>query len=328
MGDLYLSSAEVSGLHARLARRQCADAVLMVRPQCFGYNPETALTNAFQHPEGQAAAAAAARDEFDAFVTTLRGEGVRVCVVEDTPEPAKPDAVFPNNWVSLHADGTVVLYPLQAESRRSERRYQAVQAAVESAGFRISRVLDLSAYERDGRYLEGTGSLVLDHPRRLAFVCRSPRTDLRVLEHWSRELEYEPIVFNAADETGRPIYHTNVLLSLGLRAAIVGLEAIAAADRGRVLERLQATEREIITLDQSELRHFAANVLELATWDEALGEYHLLVMSATARRALPAETFARVAACVDEVLVAPVPVIERLGGGSVRCMLAEVFLPA
>jgi hypothetical protein len=321
-------SAETLTAPARLARRQCADAVLMMRPARFGYNPETAASNTFQHPDGPADAAGSARAEFDAFVGALRGEGVQVCVVDDTPDPPKPDAVFPNNWVSFHADGTVVLYPMQARSRRLERRREVVEAAVGATGFHVSRVLDLSAHEREGRYLEGTGSLVLDHPQRLAYVCRSSRSDPRVLEVWSRELGYEPIVFDAADGAGRAIYHTNVLLSLGERCALVGLEAIAPVDRDRVLERLRASGREVIALDRGQLGHFAANVLELATWDEALGEYHVFVLSETARHALPPETFARVAACADELLVVPVPTIEHLGGGSVRCMLAEVFRSA
>ena len=323
-----LLSAEAQTAPVRLARHQCADAVLMVRPACFAYNPETAATNAFQHPDGPVDAAAIARAEFDAFAGALRGEGVRVCVADDTSDPPKPDAVFPNNWVSFHADGTVVLYPMQAPSRRIERRQQVVEAAIGETGFRVSRVLDLTAHEREGRYLEGTGSLVLDHLQRLAYVCRSPRSDPRVLEEWSRELGYEPVTFDATDVAGRPIYHTNVLLSIGERAALVGTEAIAAADRDRVLDRLRATGRELIELDRRQLGQFAANVLELATWDEALGEYRLLVMSATARHALLPETFARVAACADEVLVVPVPTLERLGGGSVRCMMAEVFRPA
>ena len=313
-------------LHA--AARQCADALLMVRPARFGYNPDTAATNAFQRPDTTGDAAAAGRAEFDGLATALAGEGVRLCIVEDTPDPRKPDALFPNNWVSFHEDGTVVLYPLQAASRRPERRRDAVDAVVERLGFRVSRLLDLTHHERNGRYLEGTGSLVLDHRQRVAYACRSTRTDESVLAEWSRELDYEPVTFDAADPGGTPIYHTNVLMSLGERAAVVGLEAIAEPDRGRVRERLENSGRELIEIGASEIERFAGNVLELATYDEALGEYRVLVMSAAARHALSEASFARVAACTDEVLVAPVPTIERLGGGSVRCMLAEVFLPA
>ena len=321
-------SATAGSAQSHLAQRQCADAVLMVRPARFGYNPETALTNAFQRPEAPADAAAAGRAEFDGLAGALIGEGVRVCILDDTPDPPKPDAVFPNNWASFHEDGTVVLYPLQAPSRRAERRREAVDAITERLGFRVSRLLDLTVHERDGHFLEGTGSLVLDHRHRVAYACRSARTDETVLADWSRELGYEPLVFEASDRDGTPIYHTNVLMSLGERAAVVGLGAIGASDRGRVLERLRASGRELIEIDWNEIEHFAGNVLELATVDEALGEYRLLVMSTSARQALSVATFARIAACTDEVLVVPVPTIERLGGGSVRCMLAEVFLPA
>ena len=310
-----------------VAAQQCAEAVLMVRPARFAYNPETASSNAFQRAGAAAGAAAAGRAEFDGLATALAGEGVRVCILEDTPDPPKPDAVFPNNWVSFHADGTVVLYPMQAPSRRAERRRDAVDAVVEQLGFRVSRLLDLTAHERDGRYLEGTGSLVLDHRRRIAYACRSGRTDPTVLAEWSSGLGYEPVIFAAADRSGRPIYHTNVLLSLGERSAIVAVEAIAERDRGRVLERLRDGDRELIDIGWDELEGFAGNVLELATCDEALGAYRLRVMSATARHALSEASFARISACSDEVLVAPVPTIERLGGGSVRCMIAEVFLP-
>jgi hypothetical protein len=313
-------------LHA--AARQCADAVLMVRPAHFGFNPDTAATNAFQRPDTTGGAAAAGRAEFDGLAAALKGEGVRLCIVDDTPDPLKPDALFPNNWVSFHEDGTVVLYPLQAASRRPERRRDVVDAVVERLGFRVSRLLDLTHHERDGRCLEGTGSLVLDHRQRVAYACRSPRTDESVIAEWSREVGYEPITFDAVDRSGMPIYHTNVLMSLGERAAIVGFGAIAEPDRGRVRERLVSSGRELIEIGPSGIERFAGNVLELATYDEALGEYRVLVMSAAARHALPEASFARIAACTDGVLVAPVPTIERLGGGSVRCMLAEVFLPA
>ena len=307
--------------------RQCADAVLMIRPACFGYNPQTAASNAFQRAERPAGAAESARAEFDALVAALTGEGVQVCVLEDRPDPPKPDAVFPNNWVSFHADGTVVLYPMQAPSRRAERRHDALQAVSEQLGWRVRRVLDLTEHERQGRFLEGTGSLVLDRRARVAYACRSARTDAVVLEEWAQALGYETVLFDAADRSGVPFYHTNVLMSLGERYALIGTEAIAAADRTRVLERLRAGGRELIDIGYGELEHFAGNVLELATHDEALGECHVLVMSRTARDALAPDTFARLAACTDDVLVAPLPTIERLGGGSARCMLAEVFLP-
>jgi len=314
----------------RTSRRQCADAVLMVRPASPGYNPETAATNRFQRqPSGTAGGdAAAARSELEALVGALINDGVRVCLAEDTPDPPKPDAVFPNNWVSFHEDGSVVLYPMQAESRRRERRQEIVDEVADRLGFKVSRVLDLTSHENHGRYLEGTGSLVLDHLERTAYACISPRTHPDVVREWARELGYEPIVFSAVDRAGVPLYHTNVLMCIGEKAVVVGAEAIVQADRERVVERLRATGREVVEIGHGELERFAGNMLELGTWDEALGDYRLLVMSETARHALSAETFARLSACTDEVLAVPVPTIERLGGGSVRCMLAEVFLPS
>jgi hypothetical protein len=310
-------------------RRQCADAVLMVRAASFGYNPETAATNKFQQqPADAAGAAAAARREFDGLAGALTGDGVRVCVVEDTIDPPKPDAVFPNNWVSFHEDGTVVLYPMQPESRRHERRGEVVDEVAARLGFKVSRLLNLTSHEKHGRYLEGTGSLVLDHITRTAYACISSRTHAAVVQEWAQELGYEPIVFNAFDRAGVPLYHTNVIMCIGDRLAVVGTEAIVAADRGPIVERLRATGREVVELGHAEIEHFAGNMLELGTWDEALGDYRVLVMSETARHALSPEAFARLSACTDEVLAVPIPTIERLGGGSVRCMLAEVFLPA
>jgi hypothetical protein len=314
----------------RISRRQCAEAALMVRPASFGYNPETAETNKFQRqPSGAAGGDGAdARRELDGFAGALIAEGVQVCVVEDTAEPPKPDAVFPNNWVSFHEDGTVVLYPMQAESRRRERRREIIDEVADRTGFKVSRVLDLTSHEAHGRYLEGTGSLVLDHVERTAYACLSPRTDPKVLGEWVREMGYEPIVFTAVDRAGVAVYHTNVVMCIGEKAVIVGTEAIAAVDRERVIDRLRATGRELIELGHAEIERFAGNMLELGTWDEALGDYRVLVMSETARCALSAGAFARLSACTDEVLAVPVPTIERLGGGSVRCMLAEVFLPS
>ncbi len=301
----------------------------MVRPASFGYNPETAATNKFQQqPADAAEGTAAARREFEGLAGALTGEGVRVCVAEDSIEPPKPDAVFPNNWVSFHEDGTVVLYPMQAENRRHERRGEVVDEVAERLGFKVSRLLNLTSHEKQGRYLEGTGSLVLDHIARTAYACISPRTHAAVVQEWAKELGYEPIFINAFDRAGVPLYHTNVLMCVGEKVAIVGTEAIVAADRGPIVERLRASGREVIEFGYAEMDRFAGNMLELGTWDEALGDYRVLVMSETARHALSAEAFARLSACTDEVLAVPIPTIERLGGGSVRCMLAEVFLPA
>ncbi len=307
---------------------QCAGAVLMVRPAAFGYNPETAQTNRFMRAGAEEAATDRERAlaEFDGAVQSLRAEGMAVCVAQDPPVPAKPDAVFPNNWVSFHADGTVVLYPMQAASRRPERRTEIIEQVTAELGYAVRRTVDLTHHERDGRFLEGTGSLVLDHPARVAYACRSPRTHPWVIAEWADALGYEPVLFDAADRGGVALYHTNVVLGIGARAAIVASEAIAAADRDRVLRRLAGSGRDVIEIGHSAMEGFGANVLELATWDEALGDSTVLALSSTARRALEPQSFARLAACTDTVLTIPVPTIERLGGGSIRCMLAEVFV--
>jgi hypothetical protein len=307
--------------------QQCADAVLMIRPAAFGFNPETAASNTFQKPAqpGSADAAAQARTEFEALKRALESEGVRVVAVDDTRLPVKPDAVFPNNWVSFHACGTVVLYPMANPSRRLERRQDVIEAVVAESGFQVSHLLDLTHFESQGKHLEGTGSLVLDHLNRVAYACASARTHPEVVREWARELNFEPLIFDAADRAGVPLYHTNVLMCIGARAAIIAAEAIAPADRERVMGRLRASGREIIDVGLAGLEQFAGNMLELASWDEALGDCRVLVMSERARKSLSRESFAQLSGTTDAVLAVPVPTIERLGGGSVRCMLAEVF---
>ncbi|MGH8275640.1 MAG: arginine deiminase-related protein, partial [Steroidobacteraceae bacterium] len=215
--------------------------------------------------------------------------------------------------------------PLHSPSRRSERRQEVIEAVVQRLNFKVAHLLDLTHFEGEGLFLEGTGSLVLDHVERVAYACASPRTHPALVAEWARELKYTPVIFEAADRASVPLYHTNVLLCIGARAVIVGTEAIAGADRKRVLGQLRASGREIIEIGMDEIEQFAGNMLELGTWDEALGDSRVLVMSEAARRALSPEKFARLSGCTDTVLAVPVPTIERLGGGSVRCMLAEVF---
>jgi hypothetical protein len=307
-------------------RTQCAAAVMMIRPAAFDYNSQTAASNRMQvesAPDTADAGSQAVR-EFDAAVAALRAAGVRVCVVADEPLPPKPDAVFPNNWVSWHADGTVVLYPMEAPNRRLERRRGILEEVAAQCGYRIRRILDLSPFEAQGRYLEGTGSLVLDHGARRAFACRSSRTHESLVRHWAEQLGYEPVVFDALDAAGVPFYHTNVMLSIGHRVAVVAAEAIVPADRERVLAALARGAQEILEIDQVGVAGFAGNMLELVG---AEGQA-VYALSARAERILPAHVWERLAAGTDQLLPIAIPTIERLGGGSVRCMLAEVFSPA
>lgn len=310
--------------------RQTAQHALLVRPAAFGFNAETAGSNALQRPaesSGELASVRALR-EFAGLRRALESEGVGVVVCDDTAEPRKPDAVFPNNWVSFHADGSVVLYPMLAPNRRLERRREVVEAAAHGSGFEIGRWVDLSGAEADGRFLEGTGSLVLDHVERIAYACRSPRTDESLVELWCTEFGYTPVVFNATDAAGRPYYHTNVMLSIGSSFVVVAAESIAPLDRDRVLGELAGAGRALVTIDRSAVAGFAGNVLELASWDEALGDLRVLVMSTAARAALGEANYGLLTAQVDSTLVVPVPCIETLGGGSVRCMIAEIFTAA
>jgi hypothetical protein len=301
---------------------QCADAVLMIRPACFGANPETADSNRFQRNDASPADAAAALREFDGFAKRLSDAGVEVVIAADTAEPAKPDACFPNNWVSFHADGTVVLYPMMAPSRRAERR-EAPIAQLRAAGFRVSRTVDLSPLEARGEFLEGTGSLVLDRPGRIAFACRSPRTTGAALAEFAQALGYRVVAFDALGPGGRPAYHTNVLLAIGEGFAVVcGASIAEAARRAAVLEELGRGEREVIDIDVEEMRGFAGNLLALRSRQ---GD-PLVAMSEAACDALAPEKLKRIERH-GAIVAAPIPTIERLGGGSVRCMLAEVFLP-
>jgi hypothetical protein len=299
--------------------------VLLVRPAHFTFNPETAASNRMAAPSSSAASPAlAALGEFATLQRALVAAGVRCCVAQDTAEPPKPDAVFPNNWVSFHADGSLVLYPMYAPSRRAERRGEIVAAVQRELGFRERRRLDLHAHERRGSFLEGTGSLVLDHAGRIAYASRSERTDESLVVAWCEWMGYEPVVFDSRGRDGHALYHTNVLLSIGSRHVIVCSAALRDPDRGRVLERLRASGRAIVEIGMDALYGFAGNILELRVPIEGARSAALLVMSARARAALAAAEWDALRATVDRVIEVPVPTIETLGGGSVRCMMAEV----
>jgi hypothetical protein len=302
---------------------QAAEAVLMVRPASFAWNPQTATSNRFQSDAVLADAAGRACGEFDALAAGLAAAAVTVYAFDDRPEPRCPDAVFPNNWVSLHADGTVVLYPMLARNRRLERRLELLVELERRGGYRVKRLLDLTHHELRGRYLEGTGSVVFDHVGRVAYACLSPRTDATVLEELCAELGYDALPFAATDRDGVPVYHTNVMLTLGSGFALLCADAVAPAERALLCERLAAGGRRVLTIDQGQMASFAGNVLELRGGDGA----RVLAASQRALASLSPDVRAALEECVERVVAAPVPTIEELGGGSVRCMLAEVFLP-
>ena len=303
-----------------------ASAVLMIRPAGFGFNEGTAATNLFQTRPDDTTRVVVQKNavaEFDSLSAAIRGSGVEVIVIEDLPEPRTPDAVFPNNWISFHTDGTVVLYPMCARSRRLERRDDIVPILREKFGFHVTRVVDWTNHEEDGRFFEGTGSVVFDHLDRCAYASLSARTDPGLFAELAELLGYESIMFQATDGNGNRVYHTNVVMSIGDAFAIVAAEAICdTGERRAVLERLKATGRRLIQIGQDQMRRFAGNVLELQAADAT----RVLVMSTAARAAFNPQQLAVLEASV-QIVASGLETIEMVGGGSARCMLAEVYLP-
>jgi len=301
---------------------QSANTVVMIRPSRFYPNPETALDNAFQQEAVQEAPqviSTKAQIEFDRAVGALAAAGVTVHVYDDTPAPEKPDAVFPNNWFSTHHDGRIALYPMYTPSRRAERRSDLISRLQEL--YRVSDVVDYSPFEKRGLYLEGTGSLVLDHLHRLAYVSLSRRSDREPLQKFCADFDYEPVTFESIGTDGRPIYHTNVMLCLGTQFALVGLEMITnRAQRESVRSRLEATGRTIIPLTREQIENFAGNALELHN-----EQNKLLVLSTRAAAHLRDEQRATIERFA-RLLPLALPIIE-LAGGSARCMMATVHLP-
>ncbi len=301
-----------------------ASQVLLVRPAQFGANPQTAASNAFQQevPAGaEETVQFKALDEFNQFLLKLWAARVDVLVLDDTPEPATPDAIFPNNWISFHADGTVVLYPMLSPIRRQERNPELLAQMQQEHGLSFTKILDLTYFEQEGKFLEGTGSLVLDREHRIAYACLSDRTHLEPLQVFCEALNYQPIVFHATDENGLAIYHTNVMLSVGADFALVCLEAIAdEVEQGILLEALVETGKEIIDLSLAQIKKMAGNMLQVRN---KAGE-PLLIMSEKGYKALHKSQFEELKTRT-KMMRADVRTIELYGGGSTRCMLAEVF---
>ncbi|MGY1839577.1 MULTISPECIES: citrulline utilization hydrolase CtlX [unclassified Modestobacter] len=294
-------------------------AVVLVRPHRFRPNELTRVDNAFQAlpASGPEAVAARARDEVTALADTLAAAGVVVHLFDDH-EHERPDSVFPNNWLTTHADGRVALYPMFAVNRRGERRADVVELLREQ--YHVDQVVDLSGLERDGMFLEGTGAMVLDHRERVAYVARSRRAHPRALERFCASFGYEPLLFDAADAAGRAVYHTNVMMAVGTAVALVGLDMITTpTDRARVADRLRATGREVFALSEHQVHEFAGNAIELSGRDGPV-----LALSARAAASLTPAQRRRIEA-TTQLLPTAVPTIE-LAGGSVRCMIAGVHL--
>ncbi len=303
------------------APTQSTSSVLMVRPCQFYPNPETAADNVFQARVDCAvdALSEAARREFDAAVQTLRAAGVNVHVFEDTAEPKKPDAVFPNNWISTHHDGRIAVFPMYSALRRRERRHDIIGELHKH--YRVTEIIDYSVFEEKDCWLEGTGSLVLDHLNRIAYVSLSNRSNPKVIRRFAEDFSYEPVTFTSIGSDGQPIYHTNVMMCIGTAFALVGLEIIRnKVERQQVRRRLERSAKDIVELSPYQIANFAGNAIEL---HNGHGE-KLLVLSQRAIRVLTEEQLARLTRYVHLVPL-DLPTIE-LGGGSARCMIATIHL--
>ena len=300
---------------------QTTNHLLMIRPVDFKFNEQTAGNNKFQVASTESDVQSQALKEFDGFVELLRQNDVDVKVVDDTLQPETPDSIFPNNWVSFHEDGSIYLYPMFSENRRLERRKEILEGLRDK--FEVNHVSDLSFYEMQYAFLEGTGSMVLDRVNKIAYACLSVRTDEEVLQNFCMLTGYEPISFQAVDGTNFPIYHTNVMMCIGDRFAVICLDSIPdQEEKLAVTMSLNSSGKEIIEITLDQMNHFAGNMLQVANQS---GE-SLLVMSEQAYLSLTTdqissmENYAR-------IIYAPIYTIEKNGGGSARCMLAEIHLP-
>jgi hypothetical protein len=294
--------------------------LLMIRPVNFTFNAETAVNNAFQVAGAETDAQRKALTEFDDIVRLLRDNGVDVTVVDDTPLPYTPDSIFPNNWISFHRDATVCLYPMYAANRRLERK-QSVLTAI-GRKFRIDATMDFSPYEDQGIFLEGTGSMVLDRDKRIAYACLSPRTDKAVLLDFCRKMDYRPEVFLARDGAGRDIYHTNVMMCVGDRFVVVCLDSLPVPlERQHLETSIRGTGKALIPITLDQMNHFAGNMLQV----ESQGGEKLLVMSSQAYESLTPAQIKELEG-FNRILHSPLTTIETNGGGSARCMLAEIHL--
>lgn len=298
---------------------QLTSHLLMIKPVRFQFNEQTSATNAFQqHDTTIDYSQDRALKEFNEMVRILHENKLHVLLYEDTAEPHTPDSIFPNNWFSTEENGLLVLYPMFAENRRLERRPEIIQSLSER--YQLHDIIDLTGFEKENKFLEGTGSMVLDHDARICYACYSPRTDKEVLKEFGKLLGYEIIGFNALDKQGKPIYHTNVLMSVGESYLLICAEAIK--DAYQLNQIKQSTSKTIIEITLEQMNAFAGNILEV----ENAAHERIILMSTSAYDALLPQQITELEKNA-RILAFPIPTIEQLGGGSVRCMLAEIFLP-
>ena len=300
---------------------QTTSHVLMIRPAAFSYNVETAANNVFQHiPQaGEDVIQSKAVSEFDNFVSLLRAEGVDVEVIQDTASPVKPDAIFPNNWVSFHDDATIVTYPMFSRMRRQERRNEVLDQV--ASKFKVDLNIQYESFEEADKFLEGTGSMVLDRVHKVAYACLSGRTDIEVFREWCIRMGYRPVSFHAISN-GQPIYHTNVMMAIGTKIAVVCLDCLPDVKDKLLLKASLAKHHHIVEITDAQVQSFAGNMLAVQNQN---GE-ELMVMSASAFNSLTTEQKSDIEKFC-RIVAAPIPTIEEIGGGSARCMIAEIFLP-
>jgi len=303
---------------------QVTSQLLMVRPANFSSNKETIETNKFQNditPDSKNNIQAQALSEFDKMVKLLRDHEISVIDIDDIKELENTDAVFPNNWVSFHQDNTVVLYPMMARSRRTEKRYDILEYLTKYQSFKIDRVIDMSYLEEENLFLEGTGSMIFDRVNKTVFACKSSRTSLEALEIFCRDMGYNPIVFEAIIDN-YPIYHTNVMMSLGKKTAFLCSESIKdEADNLLIKNYFKDLEKNIIEISPQQMNNFAGNVIEV---ENTKGVSHI-IMSEKAYQALDHKQLDSINSA-SNIIAIPLETIERYGGGSARCMVAEIFL--
>ncbi len=303
--------------------KQTTSTILMVRPANFGFNAQTAVSNAFQHNDASVAKEdirQLAIEEFDGFVEKLRSNGINIIVAQDSELPIKPDAVFCNNWISTHRNGTMILYPMLTENRRLERQDYVIDLIRNN--YTVKRYLDFSEHEVLGQILEGTGSMILDRVNRLVYACLSPRTDADMLDKFCEWAGYKKVVFHSVDKHGQEIYHTNVMMAMGDKFVVICMESIHdEAEREMLIDHFKTTNKTIIDLRMEQVEAFAGNMLQVQN-DEGKT---FLVMSEQAYKSLRQEQIDLIEHFTN-IIYAPIYTIEKYGGGSARCMMAEVFL--
>ena len=306
-------------------RTQAASTLFLVRPDSFGFNPQTAVNNAFMHPltASEQEVRMQALAEFTGIVAALKEADVATIVLPSPEDRITPDAVFPNNWITTHDDGTVVLFPMRAPNRRDERQFSTLAPALNAAGYRYKSVIDLTQYEKEGCFLEATGSLVLDRVNRVAFAIESPRTHKKVFDEFAPHLGYEPVFFHATDKNGIPVYHTNVIMTVGDGFVVLCTEAISEPnEKDIVLKKIADLGHELIAISRPQMEAYCGNLLQVRTTNGTAR----LVMSKTAYNNFTPDQIASLNRHGNP-LVFEMETIETVGGGSARCVLAETFLP-